>query len=250
MSMSELRVRARALLLGAALIAAACAPASPRPSEAPPQAPAASAPADAARKTITIGIASAFYAFSVADRGLNVGGGGALQELWLQGLVTSGFSTPAPEARVAAELPSLDRGTMRVEPDGRVTANWRLRDDVQWADGTPLTAPDFVFGFQVASDERLPFPKSGLAARLQSITAPDDRTLVMVWKEPFYLANAIGAGAAGLQPLPRQVLLESYQAGNPDAFENHPYWTSEFFHIGPYRPVRFEPQVELVLQPA
>ena len=74
MSMSELRVRARALLLGAALIAAACAPASPRASEAPPQAPAASVPADAARKTITIGIASAFYAFSVADRGLNVGG--------------------------------------------------------------------------------------------------------------------------------------------------------------------------------
>ena len=103
--MSELRVRARALLLGAALIAAACAPASPRASEAPPQAPAASAPVDAARKTITIGIASAFYSFSVADRGLNVGGGGALQELWLQGLVTSGWDTPAPEARVAAELP-------------------------------------------------------------------------------------------------------------------------------------------------
>ncbi len=149
---------------------------------------------------------------------------------------------------MAAEVPSLDNGSMRVESDGRVTVTWRLRPNVQWADGAPVTSQDFLFGYQLANDERLPFLKSGLAARLQSITAPDDHTLVMVWKEPYYLANAIGTGA-GLQPLPRQVLLEPYQTSSADAFENHPYWTSEFFHIGPYRPVRFEPQVELVLQP-
>src|SRR6266511_2389715 len=121
------------LLLVAILAAAACAPASgPRASNDQP-AP-STPPADPARKTITIGIASAFYAFSIADRGLNVGGGGALQELWLQGLVTSGRDTPAPEARVAAEVPSLDNGSMRVESDGRVIVTWGLRPDVQWAD--------------------------------------------------------------------------------------------------------------------
>src|SRR6266571_1715012 len=106
------------LLVGGAMLLGSCAPASPGSSGASQQAASPNAPADPARKTITIGIASAFYAFSVADRGLNVGGGGALQELWLQGLVTSGDSTPAPEARVAAEVPSLERGTMRVESDG------------------------------------------------------------------------------------------------------------------------------------
>ena len=239
-----------ALLAATIALLGACAPAA-SPGQVTERAP-QSAPADsidAAHKTITIGIASAFYAFSTADRGLNVGGGGALQELWLQGLVTSGWSTPAPEPRVAAELPSLDRGTMRLEPDGRLTVNWRLRDDVQWADRAPVRRTTSCSATRSVTDERLPFPKSGLGTRLESISAPDDRTLVMVWKEPYYLANAIGTGTgAGLQPLPRHALQESYQAGNAEAFENHTYWTSEFFHIGPYRPVRFEPQVELVLQ--
>ena len=238
-----------------AVAISACAPATPSApvgalpgSPAQPAAPQGAPAGDPSKKTITIGIASAFYAFSLADRGLGVGGGGALQELWLQSLVTSGFNTPAPEARVATEVPSLENGAMRLETDGRLTVNWRLRDDVRWADGTPVTAQDFLFGYEVSNDERLPFLKSGLKSRLQSMTAPDDRTLVMVWKEPYYLANAIGTGA-GLQPLPRHHLLESYQNASAEAFENLPYWTSEFFHIGPYRPTRFEPQVELVLQP-
>jgi peptide/nickel transport system substrate-binding protein len=32
-----------------------------------------------------------------------------------------------------------------------------------------------------------------------------------------------------------------------EAFANHPYWRGEYFQVGPYRPVRFEPQVEIVL---
>jgi peptide/nickel transport system substrate-binding protein len=253
---SQILISRRLFSLFAIVLAiSACAPA---PSQAPAGAPQGvtgqqaapqTAPAsDPSKKTITIGLASSFYAFSLADRGLGVGGGGSLQELWLQGLVTSGFNTPAPEARVAKEVPTLENGSMRLESDGRVTVTWTLRDDVKWADGAPVTSQDFLFGYELGNDTRLPFLKSGLRSRLQSMSAPDDRTLVMVWKESYYLANAIGTGA-GLQPLPRHHLYETYQNSSPEAFENHPYWTQEFFHIGPYRPVRFEPQVELVLQP-
>ena len=245
--------RSIALLLVLILGISACARA-PQPSrtEAPQTSAAgqsvpAALPGDPARKTVTIGIASAFYTFGLSDKGFSVGGGGALQELWLQGLVTSAAATPAPEPRIATELPSLDKGTVRVEPDGRMTVTWRLRDDVKWADGTPVTAPDFLFGYRVSNDERLTFPKSSVGDRIQSITAPDDHTLIMVWKEPYYLANAVGTGS-GMQPLPRHALLDAYEAGNSEAFENHPYWTSQFFHIGPYRQVRFDPQTELVLQ--
>ena len=234
---------------------AACAPSAPATTPTTPRDPssaataASTAPAsDPSKKTITIGVTGAFNAFSVADTGNTASGGVSLQELWLQSLVTSAYNTPAPEARIATELPSIEKGTMRSEPDGRMTVTWKLRDDVTWADDTPLTAQDFVFGYRIVTDDRLTFTKSNFISRLDSVAAPDDRTFVMVWKEPFYLANAIGTAQNSLSPLPRHLLEAAYNTGNTEAFEKLPYWNQQFFHVGPYRPVRFEPQVELVLQ--
>lgn len=236
-------------LLGCAAIAlatlavtlAACAPMPGGAGRAQPGQPVE------VRKTITIGVAGPITAFSVAEVGSGQAGR-ALTEVWIQGLVTSGVKTPAPEPRIAAELPALDRGTMRVEPDGQMTVVWRLRPDVHWADETPLTAHDFLFGHQVMNDAEMPFPSGTLGRRLSSISAPDDYTLVMVWKEPFYEANAVGSNLSGLQPLPRHVLLEDLESRNFEGFKNHPYWTSGFFHVGPFRPVRFDPSVEIVLE--
>src|SRR4051812_23106676 len=172
------------VMAAAIVVLAACAPASspPAPStreSSGGQAAPPTAQAPAARKTIIVGIVVPFLAFSLADTQSGSGSGIQLQEIWLQSLVTSGVNTPAPEARIAAALPSLDNGTMRIEPDGRMTVTWRLRDDVKWADGTPLTAQDFVFGYQVQGDSRLSYARGNLARRVQSVTAPDDRTLVM-----------------------------------------------------------------------
>jgi peptide/nickel transport system substrate-binding protein len=232
------------------MLVACSAPATPTaqvPREQFPK-PTAEPATPAQRKTITIGVVVPFLAFSLADTQSGSGSGIQLQEMWLQGLVTSGVSSPAPEARIAAELPSLDQGSIRVEPDGRMTVTWRLRDDVKWADGTPLTAPDFAFGFQVQGDTRLSYARGNLARRVQSLTAPDDRTLVMVWSEPYYLANAIGTSPNALQPLPRHILQEAYERGPIETFENHPYWTTEFLHVGPYRPTRFDPQGDSVFE--
>ncbi len=80
------------------------------------------------------------------------------------------------------------------------------------------------------------------------MSAPDDTTLIMVWKQPYYLANAIGSPVAGLQPLPRHILQAEYEARNPERFKVLPYWTTEFFHVGPFRPSQITPGVELVLE--
>jgi peptide/nickel transport system substrate-binding protein len=244
--------RTRAFSLAAILLVmlAACAPASP--ASAPPraQAPGEQAPAPAqpaARKSITFGITGNIRSFSLSEVGSG-GAGRALTELWIQGLVTSGMKTQAPEARIAAEVPSVDRGTMRVEPDGTMTVTWKIRPDVKWADGTPLTSQDFLFGYRVATEQGTPFPSGTLGRELDAITAPDDQTLIMVWKRPYYLANAIGSPVAGLQPLPRHVLETEFDAKVPERFQNLPYWTTEFFHVGPFRPVRINPGSEIVLE--
>jgi peptide/nickel transport system substrate-binding protein len=184
----------------------------------------------------------------MADTQSGSGSGIQLQEIWLQSLVTSGFDSPAPEPRVAARIPSVEDGSVRLEPDGRMVVTWQLRPDVRWADGQPVTAEDFVFGFQVQNDARLSFARGALGRRVQSVTAPDERTLTMVWNEPYYQAAAIGTAPNALQPLPRHVLQSTYTSGPVEAFENHAYWTSDFFHIGPYRPVSFDPQSETVFE--
>src|SRR5207237_9804510 len=63
---------------------------------------------------------------------------------------------------------------------------------------------------------------------------------------PFYQFDALGHFA--LQPLPSHVLRAIWDERNMERFANHPYWREEYFQVGPFRPVRFEPQVEIVLQ--
>src|SRR5688572_20340254 len=202
------------LIFAACLVIwSACAPA---PRSSGTTAPSGQQPAGrpaGERKTIVFGVTGQINAFSLAEVGSG-SAGRALTELWLQGLVTSGMHSQAPEPRIAAEMPSMDRGTMGVDPDGSMTVTWKLRNDVKWADGAPFTANDFLFGYHVATDQDTPFPSGTLGRELRSISAPDDYTLVMVWRRPYYLADAIGAPVAGLQPLPRHVLEAEYEAKN------------------------------------
>lgn len=60
-----------------------------------------------------------------------------------------------------------------------------MRDDLVWSDGTPITAHDVVFSFQVIMSSKVPVPaqRSG-AEKLKWIEAYDDHTLVFFHKEP------------------------------------------------------------------
>ncbi len=44
--------------------------------------------------------------------------------------------------RLAAELPAVDRGTWRANPDGTMDVTWKLRSNVTWHDGAPFTSAD------------------------------------------------------------------------------------------------------------
>src|SRR5436309_15387618 len=62
----------------------------------------------------------------------------------------------APHPQLAVELPSVERGTWRVNADGSMETVWKLRPNVKWHDGTPLTSADLVFWFAVLKDGFLP----------------------------------------------------------------------------------------------
>ena len=57
---------------------------------------------------------------------------------------------------LAAELPSLENGSVVVDEDaGSMSVTWKMREDVQWADGTPVTADDVIFTYESIADPEM-----------------------------------------------------------------------------------------------
>jgi len=133
------------------------------------------------------------------------------------------------QARVAFERDALSQSITRIEA-ARAAANERRataarasaeRNAAQAeALGKAVTADDFVFGWQVSSDASLEIVDRASALRVQSMTAPDARTLIVTWKEPY----AYYAYFRNHEPLPRHVIGEAYQK-NKATLKQSPYGT-------------------------
>jgi peptide/nickel transport system substrate-binding protein len=87
-----------------------------------------------------------------------------------------------PFPKLVTEIPSTDNGG--VSEDGLViTLN--LRDDLVWSDGTPLTAEDFVFTWQMIVDPGNTVSSVYPYDYLESVEALDAQTVVMTFSELF-----------------------------------------------------------------
>lgn len=150
-----------------------------------------------------------------------------------------------PMPYLAAELPSVERGTWRTLPDGQMETIYRLKTFATWHDGRPIRADDFVFGYQMHLDPDLPVRFVEVDRLIGSIRAQDDQTLFITWKEPYIWAGRVQGPY--LAPLPRHTLGELY-ATDKDGFISGAHWREQFIGAGPYKVERWEPGVELVLR--
>jgi peptide/nickel transport system substrate-binding protein len=139
-------------------------------------------------------------AFTPARRG----GGGELKVLWWQGPTILNphlsigvkdsdgsriFYEPLvsfdPEGNLvpvlAAEVPSLQNGG--VAKDG-LSVTWKLKRNVQWHDGKPLTADDFVFTWEYAADPATTAITVGNYEKVARIEKLDAHTMKIVYKAP------------------------------------------------------------------
>lgn len=81
------------------------------------------------------------------------------------------------------EIPSVDNGG--ISADGKVIT-FNLRNDVKWSDGTPLTADDYVFTYQmIMSDKNAVASRDPYDKAVDKVEAKDPQTLVVTFKEPF-----------------------------------------------------------------
>ena len=157
------------------------------------------------------------------------------------------YVTPHQKAvpYIAEELPSFDKGTWLVRPDGRAETTYRLRRQATFHDGTPITAGDFVFAHQLHVDPALPMTKVDVDRRMASVRALDDQTLFIEWKEPYLWVGMIYG--PNFSPLPRHLLEEIYLA-DKTAFANGLHWSREFIGSGPYKLERWEQGFEMTLR--
>jgi peptide/nickel transport system substrate-binding protein len=151
------------------------------------------------------------------------------------------------EARpyLAEALPQLNSESWRVLPDGGMETTWRLRPNLTWHDGAPLSAEDFVFAWRVYTAPGLagvffPSPQD----LIQDLRAPDARTLVIHWRTLYADAGAIIEEE--LDPLPRHLLEVDFIAAQDDAdvresFMTRRYWSTEHVGAGPFRFTAWEP---------
>jgi peptide/nickel transport system substrate-binding protein len=148
---------------------------------------------------------------------------------------------------LAERLPELNTETWRVFPDGRMETIHRLRPNVTWQDGQPLTARDFIFGYQLSSNPALGAFSPKPQDQMEEVLAPDPLTVVIRWRSPSPDAATLSENRdGGLEPMPRHLLEAGYErvvqdASAKDAFLSLPYWTHEYVGLGPYRLQRWDP---------
>jgi ABC-type transport system substrate-binding protein/ABC-type amino acid transport substrate-binding protein len=125
-------------------------------------------------------------------------------------------NTPVPN--LVTEIPSSENGG--ISEDGR-TITLKLRDDIKWSDGTPITSADFKFTYDMeladgnAVSSRAPYDL------IETFETPDERTVAVTFTEPYapWLAQLF-SGIGGISIIPAHILQPVFdEAGTIDTAE-------------------------------
>jgi peptide/nickel transport system substrate-binding protein len=206
----------------------ACGPLLPSPIRpgAPPADPAAGAP-----KTLIIGVLAEPTGFGPLHTHTSGGGAHQIEEIPQRFLVgLDSRSRPFPE--LAAELPSLERGTWLIRADGTMETTFSLRQNVRWHDRSLMTADDWVFGWEVDRNPSLPNATTIPMRYIDGVLAPDDFTLIIRYTQTYPFADTLTR--RHFNPLQRARHEPTYRA-DLDRFVNSTAWNFEFLGLGPYR---------------
>lgn len=232
MKRQHLLQKSFAVLLVASLALGACAPAvtptaeptqPPTPTTAPPKtpeptkAPEPTATPAAKPKVVTITFTQEPDSLSPLYTGMWFSQ--ITQPFWLRGLWRfDPQGTPIPD--LAVEVPSEANGGVT---DGGRTITVKLNPNAKWSDGTPLTADDFVFTYEMIINEAntvvttYPYKEE-----IESVEAADPQTLVIKFKAPFapWLTTVFAGATTSTPVIPKHILQPVFDsAGTLDGAE-------------------------------
>jgi peptide/nickel transport system substrate-binding protein len=142
-----------------------------------------------------------------------------------------------PRPQLATVLPEVNTDAWRVSPDGRMTTTYRLKPNLTWHDGQPLTADDFVFAWNVLRRPDLGQSGDLPQALMDSVEAPDPLTIVVRWSQAFPGADLV----EGFVPLPSHLLASSFGEMRADAWASMSFWKGDYVGLGAFKIDNWDP---------
>jgi len=123
-----------------------------------------------------------------------------------------------PLPNLVKEIPSLENGG--ISEDGR-TITLKLRDDIVWSDGTPITSADFKFTFDMTMADSNAVSSRSPFDLVESLQTPDERTVAVTFKELYApWLSRLFAGQSGQAIIPEHILKPVFDsAGTLDTAE-------------------------------
>lgn len=138
---------------------------------------------------------------------------------------------------------ALARSYEYVGPDS-TAIRYHLRPDVAWSDGTPVTAHDVVWSYEVYEDPRAASPRQDYGEHIEEVVAEDDQTVLF----RFHRRYPEMVFHANLAIAPRHV----YEGHDPAQLRTHPQVTNPAGQMvvnGAYRIAQWERGQRVVLEP-
>ncbi|HZT06418.1 MAG TPA: peptide ABC transporter substrate-binding protein [Chloroflexota bacterium] len=215
------------------VVAAACAP---EPSPTSSQATVQSAPKPTRALNVSIRTEPPTLAQKVLSSG--VGTSFAFTQRAFNATLGLYDGQGLPQPYLAEALPQLDTDTWKTLPDGTMETTHRLKPNLTWHDGEPLTAEDFVFAWQVYSSPQVGIANVVPQSLIADVSAPDPRTVLIHWSGPYPKADVLPED--NLPPLPRHLLASAFER-DPGGLATLPFWTTDYVSAGPFKLARWEP---------
>ena len=141
---------------------------------------------------------------------------------------------------LAAEIPSIENGGVASDV---TTVTWKLRSDVLWSDGTPFTAEDVAFTYELLSNPEVGGTSAGVYENIESVEALSPTEVKITFKEPDPAWSLVFTGTSGMV-LPAHAFKDFNGANIRSAPANlKPIGT------GPYQVKIFKPGDVVVYEP-
>jgi peptide/nickel transport system substrate-binding protein len=84
--------------------------------------------------------------------------------------------------RLVTEIPSTENGGISADLK---TITMKLRNDIKWSDGTPITSDDFIFTYKMWIEPKNTVSSVNPYDKIESMEAPDKQTVVIKFQEPY-----------------------------------------------------------------
>jgi peptide/nickel transport system substrate-binding protein len=127
-------------------------------------------------------------------------------------------------------VPTTANGLWKVAADGKMEVTWKLRRNMKWHDGKPVTIDDFRFTWDIWRDPKAPLGSRNLDA-IDSVAFPNSHTMVVKYKSPWIRANMLWLGVFGA-PLPKHIVEPMVRRVGIERFNEIPYGTEPAATVG------------------